>query len=699
MNEAQAASRLEQLAGLIARYSREYYQHDAPSVSDAEFDALVAENNALEARFPHLVRHDSPGNVVGAPAATGFGKVQHARPMLSLDNGFTDADAHDFDARVRRFLGLAAADRLDYTAEAKIDGLSLSLRYEGRRLVSAATRGDGAVGEDVTANARTIGEIPQQLPASAPDLLEVRGEVYMRWAAFEALNTAQAASCGKTFANPRNAAAGSLRQIDAQVTAGRALAFFAHGWGEVSEPLADTQFDAMQRIAGLGFPVSPTLHRASSIDEVLAAYRSLMADRPTLGYDIDGLVSKVDNLVLQARLGQVARSPRWALAHKFPAERAVTELRAIDIQVGRTGALTPVARLQPVTVGGVVVTNATLHNEDEIRRRDVRVGDMVEVQRAGDVIPQVLGWTGDAAAHEARVAYVFPDHCPECESLAVREEGEAVRRCTGGLICPAQRHERLRHFVSRRAVDIEGLGGKTLEELLELVWIGTPADIFRLHLRAGALAERKGWQEKSVANLMASIEDRRSVGLDRFLFALGIRHIGEVTARDLARAFTGWANVEALLDRLAAYAPVAALGESDEKYARRRAAERAAMVGIAGVGPEMATALADFWAEPHNRELVHDLLGQVSPADIRLEARQSAVAGKIMVFTGTLQGMGRDEARARAEELGARVAGSVSAKTDIVVAGADAGSKLEKAHKLGVAVMTEEEWMELLRSA
>ncbi len=696
VTQAQAAARLADLARLIAEHSRRYYQEDAPVVSDAEFDALVEENRQLEARFPHLVRPDSPSRLVGAPAASGFGKVRHARPMLSLDNGFSADDARAFDERVKRFLSLPADLRLAYTAEAKIDGLSLSVRYEGRRLAVAATRGDGVEGEDVTSNARTVGDLPPLLPTDAPEIVEVRGEIYLGWADFEALNAAQARIGARTFANPRNAAAGSLRQIDPEVTAARPLRFFAHGWGEFSGELPATQTAAMALLARWGFPVSDTLCRLEGIEAVIDAWQALAARRATLGYDIDGLVVKVDDLGLQARLGQVARHPRWALALKFPAERAVTELLAIDIQVGRTGALTPVARLRPVTVGGVVVTNATLHNEDEIRRRDVRVGDLVEVQRAGDVIPQILGWTGDAAAHAARRPYVFPDHCPECGSLAVREPGEAVRRCTGGLTCPAQRFERLRHFVSRRAVDIEGLGAKTIEELLALGWIEGPADIFRLARHAPALEARDGWQARSVANLLAAIEARRTVGLDRLLFALGIRHVGEVTARDLARAYGDWPAIEALFERLIAHDPAPAPGEPAEKHARRRALEWAALVGVGGVGPEVAAALRDFWAEPHNRQTVHDLLREISPAPVRPDARQSSIAGKTIVFTGTLSGMGRDEARARAEALGARVAGSVSAKTDLVVAGADAGSKRTKAQALGVTVIDEAQWLRIL---
>lgn len=696
MTEAEAARRLADLAALIAEHSRRYYQEDAPTVSDAEFDALVAENEALEAQFPHLVRPDSPSRTVGAPPAAGFGKVRHARPMLSLENGFSAGDARAFDERVKRFLGLPVETLLGYTAEAKIDGLSLSVRYEGRRLAVAATRGDGAEGEDVTANARTVADLPATLPPDAPDIVEVRGEIYLGWADFEALNAAQAAVGARTFANPRNAAAGSLRQIDPAMTASRPLRFFAHGWGEVSGALPPTQAETMALLADWGFPVSDSLRRVAGIEAVIDAWADLGNRRATLGYDIDGLVAKVDDLALQARLGQVARHPRWALALKFAAERAVTELVAIDIQVGRTGALTPVARLKPVTVGGVTVTNATLHNEDEIRRRDVRVGDPVEVQRAGDVIPQILGWTGDPEAHAARPAYVFPDHCPECGSLAVREAGEAVRRCTGGLTCPAQRFERLRHFASRRALDIEGLGAKTIAELLGLGWIEGPADIFRLARHAEALEAREGWQAKSVSNLLAAIDARRTVGLDRFLFALGIRHVGEVTARDLARACGDWPTLEALLDRLVVHDPLPEPDETAEKHARRRAREWAAMVNVGGVGEEIAASLRDFWAEPHNRTTVRDLLGEIALAPVRLETRESPIAGKTLVFTGTLAAMGRDEARARAEALGARVAASVSARTDLVVAGADAGSKRAKAEALGVAVIDEAEWLKIL---
>lgn len=694
-DESRAQQRLAELAAQIATLARQYYQDDAPGASDARYDALVAENAALEARFPHLVRPDSPAATVGAPVTSGFGKITHARPMLSLENGFTAADAADFVARVRRFLQLPADQPLVLTTEVKIDGLSLSLRYEGGRLVSAATRGDGQVGEDVTANALTIADIPHSLPDDAPAITEVRGEIYLGWDDFTALNAAQEMAGDKPFANPRNAAAGSLRQIDAAITAARPLRFLAHGWGEMAAPPGDSQFAIMQRIKGWGFAVSDTLHRIGSAAEAMACYDELVRRRPTLGFDIDGMVLKVDDISLQHRLGQVARAPRWALAMKFPAERALTELLAIDIQVGRTGALTPVARLRPVTVGGVVVTNATLHNEDEIARRDVRVGDMVEVQRAGDVIPQILGWTGDQATHAQRPAFLFPDHCPQCASLATREEGEAIRRCTGGLVCPAQRFERLRHFVSRRAMDIDGLGGETLQEFLTLGWVDTPADLYQLSAHADALRQRDGWKEKSVANLLAAITASRQPPLGRFIYALGIRHIGEVTARDLARSYPGWPDLETLLTALVAHQPQAALGELAEKLARRTNGELARMVAVAGVGPEVAAALRDFWAEPHNRALLEALLAEVTPVAEAEQTASSAISGKTIVFTGTLAGMSRDEAKAQAERLGAKVTGSVSAKTDFVVAGSDAGSKLVKAQALGVQILTEAQWLEM----
>lgn len=696
MNEKEAKIRLAWLAEQIRYHRGLYYQQDRSEISDAEFDTLVAENDALEAEFPQLVRIDSPSQQVGAPAATGFAKVQHAVPMLSLENGFADADVVEFAARIRRFLSLSSEMSLSFTSEPKIDGLSLSLRYEAGRLISAATRGDGTVGEDVTSNALTISCIPKQLPDDVPEIVEVRGEVYLGWEDFVAINAAQTAAGAKTFANPRNAAAGSLRQRDPKITASRPLRFFAHGWGEMSYLPETAQYDMMRRIASWGFPVSDLLHRVEDIAALLAQYARIGELRPTLGFDIDGVVYKVDELALQARLGQVARSPRWALAHKFAAEKAVTRLLAIDIQVGRTGALTPVARLAPVNVGGVVVTNATLHNSDEIARRDVRVGDMVWVQRAGDVIPQILGYATPAETHAGLEPYVFPDHCPECGSAAVREEGEVARRCTGGLICPAQRYERLRHFVSRRAMDIEGLGGRTLEDFLALGWIEGPADIFRLEKYRAELLARDGWKDRSVANLFAAIDARRNVALDRFLFALGIRHVGEVTARDLARHYRGWHAFRHAMKTLVAMPFTQALGETDDKFLKRRGLARAEHINVQGVGPEVANALHDFWAEPHNRQVLAALRrAGVKPADVVVKTRDSPLADKVMVFTGTMAAMSRDEAKARAEALGARVSGSVSARTDIVVAGRDAGSKRTRAEALGVTVIDEAEWLRL----
>ena len=679
LSESEASAELVRLAAAIDRANRAYYQQDAPELSDADYDALVRRHQAIEARFPHLAHPGGAGLPVGAAPLPAFGEIVHARPMLSLDNGFTEADVADFLARLRRFLSLADDAPVALTAEAKIDGLSLSLRYEEGRLVHAATRGDGATGENVTANARTIADIPQALPATAPAICEVRGEVFLGWADFEALNARQEAAGARRFANPRNAAAGSLRQLDPEITAQRPLRFLAHGWGEMSALPDATQWGMMQAIAGFGFPVSDTLVRVERLEAAIACYHGLLERRATLGFDIDGVVYKVDRLDWQERLGAVARSPRWALAHKFPAEQAVARLKAIDIQVGRTGALTPVARMEPVSIGGVVVTNATLHNEDEIRRKDVRVGDLVIVQRAGDVIPQILGFRTDLEVHEALEPFIFPDHCPECGSAAVREPGEAVRRCTGGLTCPAQRIERLKHFVSRRALDIEGLGAKSIEEMVAHGWIVSPADIFRLGAHAEALAAAEGWGAQSVANLLSAIEARRSPSLDRLIFALGIRHVGEVTARDLARRCRSAEGLVSLLDELVAQPPEA----------------RAAHIGVQGIGPEVANALADFWAEPHNRETVAGLLQQLSPREMEAPHAGSAIAGKTLVFTGTLETMSRDEAKAVADRLGARVSGSVSAKTDLVIAGSDSGSKRAKAEALGVSIIDEGEWRRL----
>ncbi len=669
--ESEAANRLMRLAKAIARHDRLYHDRDAPEISDADYDALLRENAALEAQFPHLARADSPSRRLGAAPSSSLAKVAHARPMLSLENAFSDAEVEEFVARVRRFLSLGPDEPIAMTAEPKIDGLSCSLRYEHGRLVLAATRGDGTVGEDVTANVRTISDIPQQING-APEIFEVRGEVYMSKADFASLNQRQEEAGGKIFANPRNAAAGSLRQKDPAVTESRPLRFLAHGWGELSEPLGATQSEAMARLKVLGFPVSNLLKRCETLDEALAHYAAIEAARADMPYDIDGVVYKVDRLDWQDRLGQVARSPRWGLAHKFPAEKAETTLEAIDIQVGRTGKLTPVGRLQPVGVGGVIVANVTLHNRDEIARLGLRLGDRVRIQRAGDVIPQVVE---NLTRDDKRAPYKFPDHCPDCQSEAVAEEGEVDVRCTGGLICPAQRIERLKHFVSRGAMDIDGLGEKSIAEFVELGWLNSPADIFRLHTHREQLLGREGWKEKSVDNLMAAIDARTGFDPARFLFGLGIRHVGAVTAKDLMRAFT---TIEAL----------AAAATGPEAQAELSAVE--------GVGPVVAAALVDFFHEPHNRDALADLLALARPAAFISTARTTAWTGKTIVFTGTLETMSRDEAKAQAERLGARSASSVSAKTDLVVAGPGAGSKLKQAEALGIPVVGEQEWARIV---
>jgi DNA ligase (NAD+) len=678
-----AAAELEALAAEIGRHNRLYHTDDAPEISDAAYDALMARNRAIEAAFPALVRADSPSRQVGAAPAAHLAKVAHARPMMSLDNAFSDEEVRDFVGRVRRFLKLDESEPVALTAEPKIDGLSCSLRYEDRRLVQALTRGDGAVGEDVTANVRTIADVPAALPDDAPALFEVRGEVYMEKAAFAALNARLLAEGGdgaRQFANPRNAAAGSLRQKDAGVTASRPLRFFAHGWGEASAVPGETQAALVDTLRRWGFPVAAGFRPCADPDEALAQYRAIEAGRADLPFDIDGVVYKVDRLDWQARLGSVGRAPRWAIAHKFPAERAQTTLNAIDIQVGRTGKLTPVARLEPVTVGGVVVTNATLHNRDEIARLGVRPGDRVMLQRAGDVIPQIVE---NLTRDEDRPAFAFPDHCPACGSEAVAEEGEVDVRCTGGLICPAQRLERLRHFVSRGALDIEGLGEKTLIELIELGWVREPADLFRLAPHREALLAREGWQAKSVDALLAAIEAKRAPDAARLLFALGIRHIGIVTARDLLKAFR---TLPAL--RQAAEAAHAGDAEALREFEL-----------IDGVGPSVVAALGDFFHEPHNQQAWDDLMREVAPPPFAVETRASEVSGKTVVFTGSLQTLSRDEAKAQAEALGARVAGSVSAKTDLVVAGPGAGSKLKKAAELDIPVIDEEGWAAIVAAA
>jgi DNA ligase (NAD+) len=676
MTEAEAANRLMRLAREIARHNKLYHDNDAPEISDADYDALVRENAAIEAEFAHLVRADSPSKLVGAPTTSPLAKVPHARPMLSLDNAFADEEVREFAGRVRRFLNLPDDAPIALTAEPKIDGLSCSLRYVNGVLVQAATRGDGMVGEDVTPNVRTIEDIPQQLSGTTavPAVFEIRGEVYMAKDDFAALNArlrTEAEATGKEarqFANPRNAAAGSLRQKDAGVTASRPLRFLAHGWGEASVVPGDTQHDVMQKIAGWGLPVSALFELVPDVDVALAHYRAIERQRADLPFDIDGVVYKIDRRDWQARLGFVAKAPRWAIAHKFPAECAETTLEAIDIQVGRTGKLTPVGRLMPVTVGGVVVSNVTLHNRNEIARLDVRPGDRVIVQRAGDVIPQVV----DVIARSAeRPAFVFPDHCPECGSEAVAEEDEVDVRCTGGLICPAQRIERLKHFVSRGALDIDGLGDKTIVEFFGLGWLHSPADIFRLKAHRHELLGREGWKEKSIDNLLASIEARRAPDPARFLFGLGIRHVGGVTARDLVKAFSTVEHVAEVAQHADAVAELSA---------------------VEGIGPVVAKALVDFFHEEHNRAAWADLLGEVRPPAYVSNIKASSVTGKTIVFTGSLETMSRDEAKAQAEALGARTAGSVSAKTDLVVAGPGAGSKLKKAAELGIDVIDEAGW-------
>jgi DNA ligase (NAD+) len=701
VSEAEGAEELERLAREIARHNRLYHSEDAPEISDADYDALVRRNSELEAQFPHLIRANSPSRQVGAAPAAHLSKVRHALPMLSLENAFSDTEVLEFLGRVRRFLSLRADEEVALMAEPKIDGLSCSLRYEKGVLVLAATRGDGGTGEVVTENARTIADIPQRIDG-APDIFEIRGEVYMSKADFAALNArllaeAEDPAKARQFANPRNAAAGSLRQKDAAVTASRPLRFYAHGWGEVSELPADTQLGVMKAIAGWGVPISTDLERFCDLEGLLAHYRIIEAKRADLGFDIDGVVYKVDRLDWQDRLGFVSRAPRWALAHKFPAEKAETLLEAIDIQVGRTGKLTPVARLTPVSVGGVTVTNATLHNKDEIERLGVRAGDRVRIQRAGDVIPQVLENLTPAAD---RPAYTFPDHCPECGSEAVREEGEVDVRCTGGLICPAQRVERLRHFVSRHALDIEGLGITNIESFFRDELVQSPADIFLLTKEK--LLARERWAEISAANLIAAIDAKRRPPLDRFLFALGIRHVGEVTARDLARRYRSWAHFQAVIDAALQVRQEMqpAIGEAEAKFHQRRDKAMVAAVETPGIGPEVANALLDFFEEPHNRQVLDALFAAgVQPQDVIWETKESPVSGKTLVFTGSLETISRDEAKAQAEALGAKVAGSVSAKTDLVIAGPGAGSKLKKAQDLGIEVIDEAAWAGIVAGA
>lgn len=717
MDELTASAELARLAQEIARANRLYHQDDSPEIPDSEYDKLKQRNQAIEARFPHLKRPDSPSEQVGAPALATFDKVKHARPMLSLANAFAPEDIFDFDTRLRKFLNLTETQDLTYVAEPKIDGLSLSLRYENGRLKGAATRGDGSVGENVTANAACIKSIPQSLK-NAPAVLEVRGEIYMTHAHFTALNAAQQAAGGKLFANPRNAAAGSLRQLDAQITAARPLSFFAYTWGEVSEPLATTHFDALNRLKNWGFPTNPLTKRCASPQELLEYYDDLTQTRASLDYEIDGIVYKVDDLTLQNRLGFRSTTPRWAIAHKFAAETAHTRLNKIEIQVGRTGALSPVARLEPVMVGGVVVSNATLHNEDYIAGRDskgapirdgrdIREGDWVEVYRAGDVIPKIRDV--DVTKREGGAAYVFPNACPICGSAAVREDGDSVARCSGGLVCEAQARSRLVHFVSRAAFDIDGLGEKQIGYFFddESLPIRTPADIFTLAARDAAgedkLETRENWGEKSAQNLFAAIEAKRRIPLDRLIFALGIRHIGETIATLLARHYgtlDGFISaIDAMEDAPAMDTDLLDSGKkSKERYKYNYGgAAWDDLVSIDGVGEVMAHALVDSFHHRQQRAIINDLLAQLNvQAVVAPQSADTPISGKTLVFTGNLQGMSRSEAKARAESLGAKVSSSVSAKTDFVIIGEKAGSKATKAKALGVETLDEDEWMRIM---
>ena len=690
-----AAQELERLAHLLTVANIAYHGDDAPHLTDAEYDALKRRNMAIEARFPELKRDDSPTDRIGAPASDGFSKITHAVRMLSLGNAFNDEDVADFNDRILRYLGIEG-QAIAYTAEPKIDGLSLSLRYENGALVYAATRGDGAVGENVTENARTISDIPKTL-TGAPEVVEVRGEVYMSNSDFIDLNTRQIARGGKTFANPRNAAAGSLRQLDAKITADRPLRFFAYAWGDVSEPLAQTQFGAITRLAEMGFQTNPLTALCSTVDDLIAHYTMILERRSALGYDIDGVVYKVDDLALQARLGFRSTTPRWAIAHKFPAELAWTRLEAIDIQVGRTGALSPVARLSPVTVGGVVVSNATLHNEDYIAGRDsngnairdgkdIRVGDFVQVYRAGDVIPKI-GDVDLAKRPETAKIYEFPTLCPECGSHAIREEGDAVRRCVGGLICPAQAVERLKHFVSRKAFDIEGLGAKQIEMFFDdpTLPIREPADIFTLRARdaqnLSKLKNREGWGDKSASNLFDNIDEKRLISFSKCLFGLGIRHVGEAAANLIATHFGSWDAFVVAMDD--------AQDSASQAYQE--------LLSIDGVGDVMARSLIAAFSDGHERQGINRLVSHLSIQDAaKPKTDGSPVAGKIVVFTGTLERMTRSEAKARAESLGAKVAGSVSAKTDLLVAGPGAGSKAKKAAELGIETIDEDAWLAMI---
>ena len=672
-----ARGELARLAADIAHHDRAYHERDTPEISDAAYDLLWLRNNQIEARYPDLIRPDSPSHRVGAAPDTGFAKLRHRVPMLSLDNAFGAEDFTEFVARARRFLGLTSD--LTFVGEPKIDGLSINLTYENGALIHGATRGDGNEGEDVTENLRTMASVPNRLHGAAPALIEIRGEVFMTKADFLGLNERQAAAGEKLFANPRNAAAGGLRQLDPKITATRPLSLFAYAQGEASEVVAATHLDYLVRLRDWGFTVNPLSREVADAAAAEAFQNELSLRRSSLAYDIDGVVYKINDLTLQRRLGFVGRAPRWAIAWKFPAEQATTVLRAIRIQVGRTGALTPVAELEPVNVGGVFVARATLHNEDEIARKDVRAGDTVVLQRAGDVIPQIVSVVLDRRPAGTE-SFKYPDLCPVCGSHAVRPPGEVVRRCTGGLICPAQRVERLIHFVSRAAFDIDGLGEKSIREFYEAEWIGSPADLFKLPERRDEIAKREGWGSVSVRNLIRAIEARRRIRLERLIYSLGIRRIGEANAKLLARhygTYDDWRTgmIEATI-----------IGSE----------ARSTLGGIVGIGSTIAEELADFFSEPRNVATLDELKAHLSVEDAAAPATAgSAVSGKTIVFTGSLETMTRPEAKARAEALGAKVTDSVSKKTDLVVIGADAGSKAKKAAELGVATITEQEWREL----
>lgn len=686
LSKEQAKIELERLAKEIAAHDKRYYQEDAPTVSDAEYDVLRQRNEAIEERFPELVREDTPTERVGATPAEGYVKVEHSKPMLSLANAFSKEDVEDFIARIQRFLGLDENEEISFYCEPKIDGLSFSARYEKGAFVQGITRGDGKVGEEITTNLKTIATLPQQLQGDGyPDILEVRGEVYMAHADFQHLNEQREKDGEPVFANPRNAASGSLRQLDSTITAKRKLNYFMYGLGEISTDFAKSQEEIIASFASWGFQTNPLSQTCGSVDSILSWYHRILEQRADLPYDIDGSVYKVNRLDWQERLGAVSRSPRWAIAHKFPAEKAKTVLEDIIIQVGRTGALTPVAVLKPITVGGVVVSRATLHNEDEIKRKDIRVADTVVIQRAGDVIPQVVE-VELSKRPDSSSEYVFPHSCPECGSSTVREEGEAVRRCEGGLICKAQIVERLKHFVSRNAFDIEGLGAKQIEALWKDGVITKPADIFTLEKRdEGSLTplrNREGWGSKSAQNVFAAIEEKRTIGLDRFIYALGIRFIGQTTAKTLAENYTSY---QQWYDAMIA-------GENPESEAYQE------LVDIDGIGKTVADALVAFFSEAHNRIILDELANLLTITDIELIQIDSPIAGKTVVFTGTLEKMSRQEAKATAENLGAKVAGSVSKKTDYVIAGEASGSKLKKAEELGVTVLSEEEWLALTSS-